>query len=63
MILLKLYLLGYDKQMKSERLEIVIPKWLKDAVKEAAKRKGISMAEYIKDTLKAAVQADAEGKE
>jgi predicted HicB family RNase H-like nuclease len=45
--------------MKSERLEIVIPKWLKDAVKEAAKSKGISMAEYIKDTLKNAVKADS----
>lgn len=45
--------------MKSERLEIVIPKWLKDAIREAAANKGITMSEYVKDTLKCAVITDS----
>lgn len=38
--------------MKQERLQIVLPKWLKDELKKAADDKGISMGEYIKDVLK-----------
>ena len=38
--------------MKQERLQIVLPKWLKDELKKAAEIKGISMGEYIKDALK-----------
>jgi hypothetical protein len=41
--------------MKQERLQIVLPKWLKDELKKAAADKGISMGEYIKDTLKASL--------
>ena len=44
--------------MKQERLQIVLPKWLKDALKIAADDKGISMGEYIKDTLKSSLSAD-----
>jgi hypothetical protein len=36
----------------SERLTFICPKWLKDAIKQAATDKGIGMSEYIKDTLK-----------
>ena len=38
--------------MKAERLEITIPKWLKDAGRKAAEKKGISLAEFIKDAMK-----------
>jgi hypothetical protein len=44
--------------MKSERYEIVLPSWLKAAVAKAAKAKGISMAEYIKDAIKEALKKD-----
>lgn len=44
--------------MKQDRLQIVIPKWLKGELKTAADNKGISMAEYIKDTLKSSLSAD-----
>lgn len=45
--------------MKSERLDLVIPAWLKEQIKEMAKQKGITMSEYIKDVLKGAVQRDS----
>jgi hypothetical protein len=38
--------------MKSQRLEIMIPKWIKDALRADAEKKGVSMAEVIKDRLK-----------
>lgn len=37
---------------KSERLHLVLPSWLKTALKQAADAKGITMSEYIKDVLK-----------
>jgi hypothetical protein len=33
-------------------LQIVLPKWLKAELKQAADNRGISMGEFIKDTLK-----------
>ena len=39
---------------ESERLTFICPKWLKDAIKEAAAAKGINMSEFIKDSLKEA---------
>jgi hypothetical protein len=38
--------------MKSKRFELLMPEWLKDAVKDAAEKKRVPMAEYIKDALK-----------
>ncbi len=46
--------------MKSIRLQLVLPVWLKDALKEASKIKGISMAEYIKDAVKERLDKDAD---
>ena len=34
------------------RFQLVLPKWLKDALSDKAKKKGVSMGEYIKDSLK-----------
>jgi predicted HicB family RNase H-like nuclease len=45
--------------MKSDRLNMVIPAWLKAEAQRIAKSKGISLSEYIKDTLKSAVIADS----
>lgn len=42
----------------SERFNMVLPKWLKDAIKEAAEVKGVGMSEYVKDVLKDAVKKD-----
>jgi len=44
--------------MKSIRLQLVLPVWLKDALKEASEKKGISMSEYIKDALKEKLKQD-----
>jgi predicted DNA binding CopG/RHH family protein len=43
--------------LKSEHLSVVLPKWLKEEVRIKAAMKGINMSEYIKDTLKQAVQS------
>lgn len=42
--------------MKSEKLHMVIPAWLKDALRLAAAEKGVNMSEYVKDVLKEAVK-------
>lgn len=34
------------------RYQMVIPQWLKDAAEREAEKKGISLAEYIKDLIK-----------
>lgn len=47
----------------SERFNMVLPRWLKDAIKECADRSGVSMSEYVKDALKSAVTADREKRE
>jgi predicted HicB family RNase H-like nuclease len=44
--------------MKQTRFQLVIPQWLKDELVKAAESKGISMSEYIKDTLKSSLSAD-----
>jgi len=48
--------------MKQERLQIVIPKWLKDELKQAADDKGISMSEFIKDSLKSILDREKQSK-
>jgi predicted HicB family RNase H-like nuclease len=42
--------------MKQERLDMVVPAWLKQALRDAAKNKGVSMSEYVKDILKEAIK-------
>jgi antitoxin component of RelBE/YafQ-DinJ toxin-antitoxin module len=48
--------------MKSERLYMVIPAWLKEEAKNIAEAKGITLSEYIKDVLKDAVQREIKPK-
>ena len=38
------------------RYEMVLPKWLKEAAQREAEKKGISLAEYIKDLIKRDVE-------
>ena len=38
--------------MKQERFNLVWPSWLKEAATKAAKERGVSIAEYIKDLIK-----------
>jgi predicted HicB family RNase H-like nuclease len=45
--------------MRSDRLNMVIPAWLKAEAQRIAKSKGISLSEYIKDALKSAIIADS----
>lgn len=40
------------KKDKSVRFNLMIPAWLKIAAEGKAMRKGISLAEYIKDLIK-----------
>lgn len=42
----------YVTKEKQVRCVLVAPSWLKNAVVNASKNKGVSMAEYIKDSLK-----------
>lgn len=44
---------------QTERFDMAIPTWLKEAVKVIAERKGISVSEYVKDLLKEAVTKDS----
>jgi hypothetical protein len=46
--------------MKSSRIYLVAPEWLKREIQEVADAKGITMSEYIKDTMKEAVKLDKE---
>jgi len=34
------------------RFQLVLPRWLRDEVLQASSEKGISMSEFIKDSLK-----------
>jgi hypothetical protein len=45
--------------MKSERVYLVMPAWLKESAQDIAKSKGITLSEYIKDALKSAVATDS----
>ena len=47
---------------EAERFNMVLPKWLKEAVKQAAESKGVGMSEYVKDVLKDAVKRDLPAK-
>lgn len=44
--------------MTQDRLLIAIPTWLKEELRDAAAKKGISMAEYIKDSIKMSIEKD-----
>lgn len=44
--------------MKSSRIYLVAPEWLKQAMQEIAESKGISLSEYIKDVMKESVKRD-----
>jgi len=48
--------------MKTSRIYLVAPDWLKEAMQQIAQDKGISMSEYIKDTMKEAVKKDQKQK-
>ena len=50
------------RMKETERFNMVLPKWLKDAIKEAAELKGVGMSEYVKDALKDAVKRDLPNK-
>ena len=39
-------------KVKTVRLQIVLPEYLKNELAKAAEELGVSMAEYIKDALK-----------
>lgn len=47
---------------KTERIALVAPAWLKTALQNIAKEKGISMSEYLKDIAKEAVKRDGKQK-
>ena len=40
---------------KTERMTIITPIWLKQALSEIAKSRGVSLSEVVKDSLKATV--------
>jgi hypothetical protein len=42
------------------RFQLVLPKWLKDVVSNKADEKGVSMGEYIRDSLKKTIDDDEE---
>jgi hypothetical protein len=37
---------------RTKRFNLVLPPWLKDAVRKEANEKGVSIAEVIKDAIK-----------
>ena len=49
--------------MKFVRLDILLPAWLKDTLKELSAEKGLTPSEYIRDVLKAHVAKELEKKE
>ncbi len=48
--------------MRTERLHLLVPEWLKLAIKDRADELGISMSEYIKDNLKETVKRESKTK-
>jgi hypothetical protein len=44
--------------MKSQRIYLVAPDWLKKAMLKISESKGITLSEYIKDTMKQAVEKE-----
>lgn len=42
--------------MKSVRVQLMVPLWLKEVLVEGARRREVSMAEYIRDILKGGVK-------
>ncbi len=46
--------------MKSTRLDILLPGWLKIKLQELAEAKGVTPSEYIRDILKSHVEKETE---
>ncbi len=44
--------------MENDKFNFRWPDWLRDAVKNAAKQKGVTVSEYIKDAIKAQLLRD-----
>lgn len=44
--------------VKTSRLQLILPTWLKDRIRVAAEAKGITMSEYIKDAVKQALEKE-----
>jgi len=44
--------------MKQERLDMVVPAWLKESLKVSARERGVTLSEFVKDILKQAVRQD-----
>ena len=44
--------------MKQERLDMVVPAWLKQSLKVSARERGVTLSEFVKDILKQAVRQD-----
>lgn len=44
------------------RFQLVLPRWLRDEVQTVANEKGISMSEFIKDSLKSQLERERKPK-
>jgi predicted HicB family RNase H-like nuclease len=44
----------------TSRMDMAIPTWLKESLTQAAAKKGVSAAEYVKDAIKERVAKDEE---
>jgi metal-responsive CopG/Arc/MetJ family transcriptional regulator len=52
----------FDKRIiKTVRLQIVLPEWLKIEVLKASEERGISMSEFIKDCIKEVLSRKTDG--
>ena len=40
------------KEKKTDRFNMTLPAWLKDAAKKRADSMGVSLSEYVKDLMK-----------
>jgi hypothetical protein len=49
-------------KIKTVRMNIVLPEWLKTAVRLRSEEKGIPMTQYVLDAVKDAVKRDEAGK-
>ena len=43
---------GKVKEKKTDRFNMTLPAWLKDAAKKRADSMGVSLSEYVKDLMK-----------
>lgn len=44
------------------RFQLVLPRWLRDEVRQFAENKGVSMGELIKDSLKSYLEREKQTK-